>query len=121
MFNYREDSDGTVGGDILFTNNITLQKEFVAQVIFDEKVTDSVHIKQKIKALYSMHNWFSINGITAGSSKSEVQKTFGKRKVNDDTIEMWYYCEDGKQEDDYYLRIAFDEDDTIYAIGVRLE
>ena len=122
VFNYHEDTDGSIGGDIIYRDTITLENEFVAQVIFDENVTDSEHIKQKIKELNSSHKWFSVNGITSGSSKAEVQETFGepfgKRKVSDDTIEVWYYCEDGKQEDDYYLRIAFNEDDTVYVIGV---
>ena len=124
VYGYYERPDGMISGDIIYRSIIPPKTEIVVQFICD-KQADSDYGKQKIKALYSMHKWFSVNGITVGSSMSDVLETFGeptgKRNFNDEVAEVWFYCEDGKQEDDYYLRISFDEDDMVLVIGVVLE
>lgn len=91
-------------------------------VTFDEKTTENDYRKKNIKTLNGRKN-ISVNGITRGSSKSDVKNAIGS-PTETETInkaEYWIYLKDGKAKGERYLLIAFDKNDKVSYLEVDLE
>ena len=125
VYGYYERPDGMIGGDIIYKSIEPPITEIVVQFVCDREESKSEYGKQEIKSLHSTGKNLSVNGVTEGSTKSDVLETFGepneKNTSDDGTTELWYYCDNGKKRDDYYLRIGIDENDTVCSIDVVLE
>ena len=117
-----------LGSDYSVGNNgltIMYKGEVVAGAIYDSGSTESDYAKKKITMLLSIANGgtksVSVNGIVTGSTQSEVLNAVGEPWKKEETLGMWIYHEDGKQENDNYLLISFDKDNRVSQISVKTE
>ena len=93
-------------------------------VTFDENTAEYDYRKKNIKTLNGRS--VSVNGITYGSSKSDVKNAIGSptetEKMNGGLwTEGWLYRKGGKANDERYLVIFFDKNDKISNMEVDLE
>ena len=97
---------------------IFYKDQFLALVTFDENTAEYDTRKKKIKTLNGKS--VSVNGITVGSSKSDVKNAIGSptdaEKMDVLWAEGWRYCKDER-----YLLILFDKNDKVSLIEVDLE
>lgn len=94
-------------------------------VTFDENTSESDFRKKNIKTINGREN-VSINGITKGSSKSDVKSAIGSptdtEKFDEGLwAEGWLYCKGGKKNGETYLYIMFDKNDKVSYQEVDLE
>ena len=93
-------------------------------VTFDENTAEYDHRKKNIKTLNGRS--VSVNGITYGSSKSDVMNAIGSptetEKMNGGLwTEGWLYRKGGKAKGERYLVVFFDKNDKISDMEVDLE
>lgn len=93
-------------------------------VTFTENTAEYDYRKKNIKTLSGKN--VSINGITYGSSKSEVKKAIGSPTETEKLdagfwTEFWSYNKGGKKNGDRYLLIMFDKNGKAFDMEVDLE
>lgn len=93
-------------------------------VTFSENTTEYDYRKKNIKTLSGKN--VSVNGITCGSSKSEIKKAIGSPTETEKLgaglwTELWSYCKGGKKNCDRYLLIMLDKNDKAFDLEVDLE
>lgn len=91
-------------------------------VTFDENTTEYDYRKKNIKTINGRKN-VSVNGITRGSSKSDVKNAIGSPTETEiiQKAEYWIYLKDGKAKGERYLLIMFDKNDKVSDMEVDLE
>lgn len=94
-------------------------------VTFDENTTENDYRKKNIKTLNRRKN-VSVNGITRGSSKSDVKNAIGSPTETEKIkgglwTESWLYFKGGKAKGERYLLIMFDKNDKVSNLEVDLE
>ena len=93
-------------------------------VTFDENTAEHDHRKKNIKTLNG--RCVSVNGITYGSSKSEVINAIGSPTETEKMdggwwTEGWLYRKGGKAKGERYLVVFFDKNEKISGMEVDLE
>ena len=110
----------SVGNYILRYNG-----EPAAGVTFTERTAELAENKREIRSLVIGANsgaedkTLSVDGITLGSTMSEVLYTFGEPSAREEG--MWFYRENGKPEDENYLGLRFDDNEKVTWLYVRVE
>lgn len=102
---------------------IFYREQPIALVALDENSAESDISKRKILELSG--KGVSVNGITVGSSKSDVKKSIGspteKHNIEEVGMEIWYYSDDGRADDENYLMITFDKNGQVHFFDVAFE
>ena len=116
-------SDYSVKPDTDTVGYIVYEEQSIAMVAFDENSAVDDLRKKAIKEVAG--RGVSVNGITPGASRSDVNKAIGspteKHSIERLDMEVWYYREDGRSDDENYLMITFDANGEIYLIDVAFE
>lgn len=103
---------------------ISYKDDLVAAPTFDEDTRESDDRKKKITLLSGLGKSLSVNGITEGSTKSEVRKANGEpaeKSTSEQNTETWTYLSDRAPEGIYYLEIQFDDNDRVCHMDIAFE
>lgn len=109
---------GTKIGEVFYKD-----QNLALLVTFDENTAEYDYRKKNIKTFNG--RCVSVNGITYGSSKSDVKNAIGPptetEKMKGWWTEGWLYRKDGKAKGERYLVIFFDKNDKISDLEVDIE